>query len=58
MAAAEARIAELDAAIERSAADYVELQRLTADKEAAEAELERLTERWVYLNDLYEQMKD
>ena len=58
MAAAEARIAELDAAIERSAADYVELQRLTAEKEAAEAELERLTERWVYLNDLYEQMKD
>ena len=58
VAAAEARIAELDAAIERSAADYVELQRLTAEKEAAEAELERLTERWVYLNDLYEQMKD
>ncbi|MDY4517373.1 MAG: ABC-F family ATP-binding cassette domain-containing protein [Candidatus Spyradocola sp.] len=58
VAAAEARIAELDAAIERSAADYVELQRLTAEKEEAEAELERLTERWVYLNDLYEQMKD
>ena len=58
VAAAEARIAELDEAIERSAADYVELQRLTAEKEAAEAELERLTERWVYLNDLYEQMKD
>ena len=58
VAAAEARIAELDAAIERSAADYVELQRLTAEKEAAEAELERLTERWVYLNELYEQMKD
>lgn len=58
VAAAEARIAELDAAIERSAADYVELQRLTAVKEEAEAELERLTERWVYLNELYEQMKD
>ena len=58
VAAAEARIAELDAAIERSAADYVELQRLTAEKEEAEAELERLTERWVYLNELYEQMKD
>ena len=36
----------------------MELQRLTAEKEAAEAELERLTERWVYLNELYEQMKD
>ena len=58
VAAAEARIAELDAQIEKSAADYVELQRLTAEKEEAEAELERLTERWVYLNDLYEQMKD
>ena len=58
VAAAEARIAELDAEIERSAADYVELQRLTAEKEEAEAELERLTERWVYLNELYEQMKD
>lgn len=58
VAAAEARIAKLDAQIEKSAADYVELQRLTAEKEEAEAELERLTERWVYLNDLYEQMKD
>lgn len=58
VAAAEARIARLDEQIERSAADYLELQRLMEEKQNAEAELERLTERWVYLNDLYEQMKE
>ena len=42
----------------QSQADYVALQELTAQKEEAEANLEHLMERWVYLNDLYEQMQD
>lgn len=58
IAAAEEKIAELDRQIEASAADYVALQKLTEEKEAAEAQLEHLMERWVYLNDIYEQMKD
>ena len=58
IAAAEENIAQLDARIEASAADYVALQKLTEEKEAAEAHLEHLMERWVYLNDIYEQMKD
>ena len=45
-------------AMVQSQADYVALQELTAQKEEAEANLEHLMERWVYLNDLYEQMQD
>ena len=44
--------------MEQAQADYVALQELTAQKEEAEANLEHLMERWVYLNDLYEQMQD
>ncbi len=58
VANAEAAIEELDRKIEASAADYVKLQELTQEKEQAEAKLESLMERWVYLNDIYEQMKD
>jgi len=58
IAAAEEAVAKLDGQIEASAADYVALQKLTEEKEAAEAHLEHLMERWVYLNDIYEQMKD
>ena len=58
IAEAEAKIAQLDQAMEQAQADYVALQELTAQKEEAEANLEHLMERWVYLNDLYEQMQD
>lgn len=58
IAACEAEIADLDARMDQAQADYVALQELTQKREAAEAELERLTERWVYLNDLYERMKE
>ena len=58
IAEAEAKIAQLDQAMEQAQADYVALQELTAQKEEAEANLEYLMERWVYLNDLYEQMQD
>ena len=58
IAEAEEKIAQLDQAMEQAQADYVALQELTAQKEEAEANLEHLMERWVYLNDLYEQMQD
>ena len=58
IAEVEAKIAQLDQAMEQAQADYVALQELTAQKEEAEANLEHLMERWVYLNDLYEQMQD
>ncbi|MBE6008152.1 MAG: ABC-F family ATP-binding cassette domain-containing protein [Lachnospiraceae bacterium] len=55
---AEELIAELDKKIGSAGSDYVLLQQLTADKEAAEAEYERLTERWVYLTELDERIKN
>ena len=58
IAEAEEKIAQLDQAMVQAQADYVALQELTAQKEEAEANLEHLMERWVYLNDLYEQMQD
>ena len=58
IAEAEAKIEQLNQAMEQAQADYVALQELTAQKEEAEANLEHLMERWVYLNDLYEQMQD
>jgi ABC-type multidrug transport system ATPase subunit len=42
----EQKIAELDAAIEQAAADYQELTRLLAEKEAAEDLLNQLMEQW------------
>lgn len=55
---AENLIAELDEKIAAAGSDYVLLQQLTADKDAAEAEYERLTERWVYLTELDEKIKN
>ena len=42
----EKEIAQLDAAIEAAAADYQELTRLLAEKEAAEDILMQLMEQW------------
>ena len=42
----EQMIAQLDASIERSAADYQELTRLLGEKEAAELTLMDLMEQW------------
>ena len=55
---AEMLIEELDEKIASAGSDYVLLQQLTADKDAAEAEYERLTERWVYLTELDEKIKN
>lgn len=45
-------IAELEKGIERSATDFVELNRLTQEKEAQETLLEEKMERYLYLSDL------
>ena len=57
IAALEAKIADCDAAIAENASDYVKLQALTEEREKLAAELDYKTERWVYLNDLAEQIE-
>ena len=54
---AENLVLEIDEKIAQAGSDYVLLQKLTEEKEAAEAEYERITERWVYLTDLDEKIK-
>ena len=56
IAALEAEIAQWDGAIANAGADFVALQEAMAKKEALEARLEEKMERWVYLNDLAEQI--
>lgn len=56
IAGLEEKIAETEAGIKKSAADYVALQKLTEEKDALEAELSEKMERWVYLNDLAERI--
>ena len=43
--------------MEKSAADYVELEKLTRQKDEAEAQLNEKMDRWVYLNDLSERIE-
>lgn len=51
-------IAELDKKIASAGSDYILLQQFTAEKEAAEAEYERLSDRWLYLTELDEKIKN
>lgn len=57
IAALEQKIADIEAAMEKSAADYVELEKLTRQKDEAEAQLNEKMDRWVYLNDLSERIE-
>lgn len=57
IAALEDRIASLEAQIAESATNYGKLQELTTAREEAEAALEEKMERWVYLNELAEQIE-
>ena len=56
IAALEAQISQCDDAIAASGADFVALQEAMTKKEQLEAQLEEKMERWVYLNDLAEQI--
>ena len=52
MAALEDKIATLEADFSKYASDFVKLNELTQEKEAAEQQLEEKMERWMYLEDL------
>ena len=57
IAALEEKIAALEADIAGAATEYSRLTALMAEKEQAEAALEEKMDRWVYLNDLAEQIE-
>lgn len=57
IAALEERIAALEEEIAASATNYGKLQELSAAKEEAQTALEEKMERWVYLNELAEQIE-
>lgn len=57
IAALEAAIAELDIRIGESATNYGKLNQLMMEKTQKEAELEEKMERWMYLNELAEQIE-
>ncbi len=56
MDALSARIAELDAEVEKYASDYARLTGILEEKEKTEKELEAAEERWLYLQDLAERV--
>jgi ATP-binding cassette subfamily F protein uup len=53
----EQKMADNEQAITLAATDYTKLNELMAEKEALEKSLEEKMERWVYLNDLAEQIE-
>ena len=58
VAALEAELAQVQAEQEEKATDYVALQSLQERQAELEAALEEKMERWVYLNDLAEQISN
>lgn len=57
IASLEAQLKEVNLQIEEAASNYSVLAGLTQSKEALEQQLEEKMERWVYLNDLAEQIE-
>ncbi|MBP8900842.1 MAG: ABC transporter ATP-binding protein, partial [Blautia sp.] len=53
----EEKIARLENDMMANATNSVKLREIMADKEAAEKQLEEKMDRWVYLNDLAEQIE-
>lgn len=53
----EERIAALEGKMEAAASDYIQLTQLLAEKEEAELALAGKMDRWVYLNELAEQIE-
>ena len=52
----EARLAELETLIQENSRDYEALLTLTTEKEALSAQLDEKTERWLYLQELAEEI--
>lgn len=57
IAALESEIDDVNDAINCAGSDFVKLQELTSKKDELEASLEEKMERWMYLNDLAEQIE-
>lgn len=57
IAGLEEKLEQLDKAIGENSRDFVKLGQLTKEKEETEALLEEKMDRWVYLNDLAEQIE-
>ena len=57
IAGLEASIAELDQEMTGAASDYARLNKLMAEKEAREKELEEKMDRWMYLNEVIEEIE-
>ena len=57
IAGLEAAVEELEKEIIRSSSNYTRLNELMAEKDAKEKELEEKMERWMYLNELMEQIE-
>lgn len=57
IAETEGRLDELKRDIELNGADYVKLSELMEEKQQVESELERLMDRWMYLNELNEKIQ-
>ena len=53
----ESKLSKLEEEITQAATDYTKLNELMKQKEEVEKELEKKMERWVYLNDLAEQIE-
>lgn len=58
IAALEEKIARLNEEMSQTADDYVRLQELSQEQEKLETDLEQKMNRWVYLNDLAEQIEN
>lgn len=58
IAAIESKIAEAEIKLEESATDYMKLQEIMDEKQNLEAQLEEKMNRWIYLNDLKEQIEN
>lgn len=56
IAALEEKISDVESEMEKKATECTALERLIADKEKLEAELDQKMDRWVYLNELAEKI--
>lgn len=57
IAGLEEKIESVEKQMAEAFSDYVLLQQLTEEKEELEAKLEEATERWIYLNERYEEIQ-
>jgi len=54
----EMKISNIESQLHKHATDYIKLQEFMEEKQQAERQLEEKMSRWVYLNDLAEQIEN